>query len=126
MECGLLRYRKMISSLLQDQQTGQSRCLMFRQKCSYVILMKRIKVYLLLLFVINSILSDTVSSVAISSDATFLISASLDKSVKMYDLHTKQQLHHFIDIHTGLPILILYFCVLIYYYSYYMVCCPIT
>jgi len=40
-------------------------------------------------------------SVAVNSDDQFLISASRDKSIKVFDLHTKQEIHHFQNAHKG-------------------------
>ena len=46
-----------------------------------------------------------VRSVAVSSDNRFIVSGSHDKSIKVFDLQTKQQLHHFVDAHQGTIIL---------------------
>lgn len=40
-------------------------------------------------------------SVAVTSDDQFLISASRDKSIKVFDIHTKQEVHHFQNAHKG-------------------------
>lgn len=40
-------------------------------------------------------------SVAISADSRLIVSGSSDKSIKVLDMHTKQQIHHFEDAHTG-------------------------
>ena len=40
-----------------------------------------------------------------SSDNRFIVSGSEDKSIKVFDLQTKQQLHHFADAHQGTIIL---------------------
>jgi WD40 repeat protein len=42
---------------------------------------------------------DGVTSLVVTSDNRFVISASYDKSLKIFDLHTKQQVHHFENIH---------------------------
>jgi len=39
--------------------------------------------------------------VAVSPDSKFIASASRDRSIKIFDLETKQQVHHFQDAHTG-------------------------
>lgn len=46
-------------------------------------------------------LIDCIASLVISADSKFIVSASQDKSIKVFDMHTKQQLHHFQDAHTG-------------------------
>ena len=43
----------------------------------------------------------TVTSVAISADGRFIVSGSYDKSIKVFDMHTKEQLHHFSDAHSS-------------------------
>ena len=40
----------------------------------------------------------------ISNDSKIIISASSDKSVKMFDLQAQLQLHHFENIHRGIQI----------------------
>lgn len=42
---------------------------------------------------------DSITSIAITSNDKFLISASQDKSIKVFDLHTKQEVYHFKDTH---------------------------
>ena len=37
----------------------------------------------------------------ISKDNKFLISGSTDKSIKVFDLRTKELVHEFLDIHEG-------------------------
>ena len=46
-----------------------------------------------------------VTSVAVSSDNRFIVSGSYDNTIKVFDLQTKQQLHHFADAHTSTIIL---------------------
>ena len=46
-------------------------------------------------------LTDWIRSVALSADGKFIVSGSDDKSIKMFDVHTKQQLHHFSEAHSG-------------------------
>ena len=38
---------------------------------------------------------------AISADGRLIVSGSWDKSIKVFDIHTKEQLHHFSDVHSG-------------------------
>ena len=40
-----------------------------------------------------------IRSVAISNDGKFIVSASEDKSIKIFDIQAKDQVHHFVDIH---------------------------
>ncbi len=42
---------------------------------------------------------DYLTSMAVTSDSRYVISGSLDKSIKVFDLKTKQQVHHFTDAH---------------------------
>ncbi len=42
-----------------------------------------------------------ISSVAVTPDGKFIVSASYDKSIKLFDLTTKKQVHHFKDVHKG-------------------------
>ena len=44
---------------------------------------------------------DKVSSVFITSDNRFVVSGSSDHSIKVFDLLTKQQVHHLPDAHQG-------------------------
>ena len=53
----------------------------------------------------SSFIDAYVRSVAVSSDNRFIVSGSDDKSIKVFDLQTKQQLHHFADAHTSTIIL---------------------
>ena len=53
----------------------------------------------------SSCFIDRVWSVAVSSDNRFIVSGSSDKSIKVFDLQTNQQLHHFADAHRGTIIL---------------------
>jgi len=39
--------------------------------------------------------------VAVTSDSKYIISASWDKSIKVFDWSTKQEIHHFENIHKG-------------------------
>jgi len=56
--------------------------------------------FLRFLFLISSNV-ETINSVVITSDDKFVISASSDKSIKIFDLNTKQQVHNFKDAHQG-------------------------
>ena len=42
------------------------------------------------------------NSVAITSENRFIISGSSDHSIKVFDLHTKQEVHHFQNVHQSL------------------------
>ncbi len=52
--------------------------------------------YLSYLFQIGEIFS-----IAISPDNKFVVSGSGDKSIKIFDLETNKQIHHFADAHDG-------------------------
>ena len=49
---------------------------------------------------LNSVI-DPIYAVAISSDNRTIVSGSTDKSIKMFDIKTKNQLYYFKDIHAG-------------------------
>ncbi len=38
---------------------------------------------------------------AVTSDGKYIISGSLDKSLKIFDLNEKREIHHFQDAHEG-------------------------
>jgi len=42
-----------------------------------------------------------ISDIAVTPDGKFIVSASYDKSIKLFDLATKKQVHHFKDVHKG-------------------------
>lgn len=44
---------------------------------------------------------DWVQSVTVSNDSKFFASASSDRSIKVFDIDTKQETHRFLDVHTG-------------------------
>ena len=46
-------------------------------------------------------MKDKVYSIAISSDNRFIVSASEDSSIKIFDLKSKKQRHHWEKIHGG-------------------------
>ena len=39
---------------------------------------------------------------ALTNNNKYIISGSSDKSIKIFDLHTKLQLHQFVDAHSGI------------------------
>lgn len=45
--------------------------------------------------------SEAIHSVAISTDGRFIVSGASNRSIVVFDMHTKHQLHHFQDAHTG-------------------------
>jgi len=49
----------------------------------------------------NSHYLGEIESVAVTSDSKFLISGSQDRSIKVFDLDTKKQVHHFQNAHEG-------------------------
>ena len=55
-----------------------------------------------LLLSLNSFLKiDWIITVAVSSDNSFIASASFDRSIKVFNIATKHQTHQFIDAHLG-------------------------
>ena len=56
-------------------------------------------IYLSLVYMHTHFLIDTITSVAIPADGRFIVSGSADNSIKVLDMHTKEQLHHFSDAH---------------------------
>jgi len=52
------------------------------------------------------ILLGKITSVAITSDDKYVICGSTDESIKVFDLRTKQQVHHFENAHNGMEIYI--------------------
>jgi len=51
-----------------------------------------------------------VLSLATSLDGKYLVSGSEDKSIKIFDIETKQEVHHFSEIHEGILIFCETFC----------------
>lgn len=49
-------------------------------------------------------------SIVISNDDKFLISGSQDKSIKVFDLATKQEIHHIPNAHEGIILIPVCFC----------------
>jgi len=43
----------------------------------------------------------TIASVTVTPDNKYIISGSYDKSIKVFDIQTKQQVHHFENVHKG-------------------------
>ena len=43
-----------------------------------------------------------INSIAVTPDGQYVFSSSYDKSIKMFDLQTKQQEHQFADAHNGI------------------------
>ena len=54
----------------------------------------------LILCLFTHLLIGGLSSVAISADSRIIISGSYDKSISVFDMNTKQQLHHFENAHS--------------------------
>lgn len=42
-----------------------------------------------------------ICTIAVSQNGLFLASGSQDKSIKVFDLTTKKEIHHFVDAHDG-------------------------
>ena len=104
-----LRCRATTGSSFRGLQTSPSRCSICRPSSNCTTLQMHIKVpSFFLSFLLprhSSSFIDTVWSVAVSSNNRFIVSGSEDKSIKVFDLQTKQQLHHFADAHQGTIIL---------------------
>jgi len=49
---------------------------------------------------------ESITSVVVTSDNRYIISGSEDKSIKIFDLGTKQLVHHFETAHKGMEIYI--------------------
>ena len=94
----------MASSLCLDLTTSRSRCSTYTQNNSYITSQMLILVHPSLSFVctLTQFLTDWVNSVALSADGRFIVSGSKDKSIKVFDMDTKQQLYHFLDAHSGI------------------------
>jgi len=48
-----------------------------------------------------NIIAGEVHSVVFSRDGKYIISGSKDKSIKIFDVKTKQPVHQFADVHNG-------------------------
>ena len=46
-----------------------------------------------------------INSVAVSADGRYIVSGSEDKSVKVFDMHTKEEVHHFVHAHIRINLL---------------------
>jgi len=51
-------------------------------------------------------LLDLITSVTVTYDNRYVISGSWDESIKVFDLQTKQLVHHFENAHKGMEIYI--------------------
>ena len=58
-------------------------------------------------------LIDTINSVAISADGRFIVSGSDDKSIKVFDMHTKESVHNFSNAHSRIIYLALLYAYLL-------------
>ena len=56
----------------------------------------------------KSVLLDIITSVTVTSDNKYIISGSHDTFIKMFDLQTKQLVHHFENAHKGMEIFVDY------------------
>ena len=104
-----MRCRATTGSSFRGLKTSPSRCSICRPSSNCTTLQMHIKVpSFFLSFLLprhSSSFIGAVLSVAVSSDNRFIVSGSSDKSIKVFDLQTKQQLHHFADAHQGTIIL---------------------
>ena len=55
-----------------------------------------------------------ITSVTVTPDDNYLISTSMDKSIKIFDLQTKQLVHHFDNVGKGMEIYVDFQFILIY------------
>jgi len=86
----------------QVQMIRQLRYSILKPNKKYIILRMLMKVILFFirnLFIYSSL--DVISSVAISNDDKYIISGSWDHTIKIFDLETKQEVHHFKNAHEG-------------------------
>ena len=92
-------------SSFQDRTIIPSRCSICRRSSNYTTLQMHTPVPSFLLLLRHSSSSiGKVYSVVVSRNNRYVISGSEDKSIKVFDLQTKQQLHHIADAHTGIII----------------------
>ena len=92
----------MANSLFLDLTTSRSRCSTWIQNNSCITFQMHILVLSISPFCMHThFLKDWVRSVTISADGRFIVSRSNDKSIKVFDMYTKQQLHHFLDAHSS-------------------------
>ena len=59
------------------------------------------------LSIVVTLFLDHITSIVISTNDKWIVSASKDKSIKVYSLRRKQQMHHFQGMHEGSTILAL-------------------
>jgi len=89
--------------LYLDLGINPSKCLIFKLNSKSTILKMLTKVSRFPEpLLINHL--DGVTSVAVTSDNRYVISGSWDKSIKVFDLQTKQQVHHFENAHDRIEI----------------------
>ena len=84
-------------------QTTLLKCLISKANKRSITSKKLIKVpssYLFIHIILIPSL-DWVSSVAVSPDGRYIISGSYDNSIKVFDLQSKQEIHHFQQAHQG-------------------------
>jgi len=46
-------------------------------------------------------LLDEIQAIQVSSDSRFMVSGSADRSIKIFDIENRKQIHHFKDAHEG-------------------------
>ena len=85
-----------------DQMINQSRCSISKLIKKYIILKMSMKVYIfLLLFKFSQSKIGPISALAITPNGKTVISASRDRSIKMFDVSHQKEIHHFRYIHEG-------------------------
>ena len=66
---------------------------------------------------------DWINSIALSRNTAFMVSASKDKSMKIYDINARQQLHHFENAHQGNVTLALFSELTFFFLRLDCICC---
>lgn len=81
--------------------TNLSRCLILKPIKKYIILKMSMKVFFLTLLFGFTKLIGPISALAITPNGKTVISASRDRSIKMFDVAHQKEIHHFRYIHEG-------------------------
>jgi len=93
----------MTNILFVDPLTNPLKCLIFKSDSKLIILKMLTRVWRIGA-IINPFFLGVIASMTVTSDDKYVISASFDQSIKVFDLQTKQQVHHFENTHQGFEI----------------------
>src|SRR5688500_9757263 len=93
-----------VNFLSQGHLIIQSKYLTFRQSSCTIISKMYMKVLLFRLSYLNLSL-EAITNAVITSDNKYMVSASLDKSIKIFDFQTKKQIKHYENVHEGIFLL---------------------